>query len=535
MAGLLLLVGGWGLSAPVPKGSPPTSTKAPAKADVRKSSPKAQLAAALIQSRKQAPIPHKPWKMAHPETGKEVQPEEMLPKLPNGKQVQAKDYFDQLNRMEKHFNGLGHSTRDTAKKVLLQETKVDKNRLNTQSRTLAAKHRPFDPKTMRRPTPHKDLPAAHQAAVKQASSQAAAPAAKGGGGKTKPAKAVAGKTNPAPAGGGKTKASTGAGGKTAPAPASGGKTTPATAGGGNTKGDRELKTFSFTAGDNKTVSVFLDGQWEMNVSSDAVDLKGEAHAGAYLLNNRIEVLTATAALHAGGGANGSAKLTVSVLGQVVHNPNLPIKTTWNKRDQVSKTVDHSVPFSFTIGPIPLSVKIGARGSVGVNYFFGVSALPLYATAQVVPNASLDAYAQAGLDIKIASAGVVVNLQLLRVKLTLGAEAGLKNDNQGTNLYLFVHGDNELTLLNGSLSFYAEVYVPAFKLPPWEKKHFEHNFFKWTGLKGQGSLFSVERRTPLPGAAAKGTAPAPAKGTAPAPAKGTAPAPAKATPKASPSR
>jgi hypothetical protein len=307
------------------------------------------LPAALIQAVKRAPVPHKPWKMAHPETGKEVQPGEMLT-LPNGKQVQAKDYYDQLNRMEKQFNGLGHSLRDTAKKVLLQETKIDKARMKAQALAVAAKHRTFDPKTMRQPTALKALPAAHQAAVKAAK---VAPAAKAGGGKTK-------------------------------SPPVAGRSLAAVPGGGKAKSDRELKTFSFPVGDNKTVSVFLDGRWETNVSTEAVDLKGEAHAGAYLLNNRIEVLTATAELRA-SGATGSAKLTFSVLGQVVHNPNLPVQATGlRKGDQVSKTIDHFVPFSFALGPIPVSGKVGARGTVGVGYFFGVNTQPLYANVQVVP-------------------------------------------------------------------------------------------------------------------------------------------------------
>jgi hypothetical protein len=133
------------------------------------------------------------------------------------------------------------------------------------------------------------------------------------------------------------------------------------------------------------------------------------------------------------------------------------------------------------------------------------------------------------------------LQLLGVTLTLGVEAGVKIDNQGPNLYLFVHGEDDLTLLAGRLSIVAEVYVPAFKLPPWEKKEFEHVFLEWAGIKKKDVLFNVPRSTPLSGAAANGPAPAPAKGPAAAPAKGPAkapakgpaPAPAKATPKASP--
>jgi hypothetical protein len=57
----------------------------------------------------------------------------------------------------------------------------------------------------------------------------------------------------------------------------------------------------------------------------------------------------------------------------------------------------------------------------------------------------------------------------------------------------------------------------------DKKRFDHTFFTWTGFTKQGTLFSVNRSTPLPKAPTKAAAPAPAK----APAKGPAKAPAKA--------
>jgi hypothetical protein len=486
VAALLLVLSGWGVSAAPPGVQPQGSHKPAAKNHISKVAPKTELAASLIRSHKRAPIPYKAFDMCHPGTGKECKPEDMLT-LPNGKRVRAKDYFDQLNHLEKRFNALGHSLRHTADKVLLQETRIDTARLDAHARTVAAKHRTFDPKTMRRPTPLKDLPAAHRAAVKKASSHPKGPAAPAGGRKTRD---VGLRLLAAPEG-----------------------VALAQADGGNTKGDREHQPFNFTVGDKKTASVFLDGRWDVNVSPAVLDLSSEAHAGAYLVNQRVELFTATVAVHAEAGANGSAKVTVSALGQVIHNLNEPFQTTWQKGDQVSHTVDFHVPFSFFLGPIRISVEVGARGGVGLNYFLGVSTQPLHATAQVVPNASVDAYAQAGIDIKIVSAGVKADLQLLHFALTLGAEAGVKSEAQGPTVHLFVHGDNELTLLSGSLSFFAEVFVPAFKLPPFEKKRFDHNFFSWTGFKKQGSLFNVQRDTPAGKAPGRAPAPAPAEALA----------------------
>jgi hypothetical protein len=526
VAGLLLL-GSWGVSALAANDPPPARAKTTAKAAITKVSPKTELAAALIQSYKRAPIPYKAWEMRHPQDGKACKPGDMLT-LPNGKQVTAKDYYDQLNRLEKQFNAVGHTLRQPADKVLLQESKFDKALLATQARNVTGKHRPFNPKTMRRPTALKDLPAAYQAAVKKASSQQKGPAAPAGGAKPKGvgldlpaapqvlrvATAEGGNANtredPAMPPGELLAAAEGGNANTREDPAMPPGELLAAAEGGNANGDHEHQTFDFHPGDDKIASVFLNGQWDLNISPAAVDLNGEAHAGAFLVNQRIEMLGATVAVHGGAGAGGSAKFTVSVLGKVVHNLNEPFKGTFQKGDQVSQTVEHSVPFTFFLGPIPISIKVGARGGVGVGYFLGVNTQPLLATAQVIPNAQVDAFAQAGIDIKIASVGVKGELQLLRFSVTLGAEAGV----QGSDLHLFVHGENNLTLLAGKLSFVAEVFVPAFKLPPFEKKSFEHKFFEFAGINVKlGSLFNVDRHKPLAKAAARAPAPAPVEALA----------------------
>jgi hypothetical protein len=530
MAGLLLILGGWSVSAMVPNGRPatPKKTASPAaNADIRKAGPSSRLPASLILVHKQAAIPHKAFEMVHPQTGQAIQPETMLT-LPNGKQLKAGDYYTQLNRLEKQFNALGHSLRDTGKRVMLQENKVDKASLNAQANKLAAKHRPFDPKTMHRPTP---LTALAAAPVKKAPGNKAPAAAPAGGA---PKKGAAPSTGPS---------------------------APSTGGGPSRTGtsDQEMQPFNFTLGDNSTASAYLTGQFQAKLSPSDVDLHGEAHAGVYLASHQIDVLSATADAHV-GGSKSNAQLTVSVLGQSVYSLNQPIQTSWSKSDQVSKTVDYSVPFSFNLGPIPISAKVGARGSAGVSYIFTASTVPPFASAQFIPNVGIDAYGQIGVDIKIADAGVSATLQLVHFTLTLGGQVGLLSDPRGQNLFLFVHGDDDLTLLNGSLSFYADVYVPSISIDPnagakanpspgasqasggtgrpqplqaalinfgFDKKHFEHSFFNWTGFQKKGTLFNVLRRTYLPTGATPAPATAPVNGPAKAPAKAPAKQPAKA--------
>jgi hypothetical protein len=419
-----------------------------------KSSPPGRLDAKLIRVHKRAPVPYKPFPVVDPKTGKAVKPDTLLT-LPHGKKIKAGEYYAQLNQLEKKFNALGYSLRGAGKRVLLQDSKVSKSRLDAQAKKIAAKHRHFDAQAMKAPPRLNAVAAAHRAALKRAPSRAALAAARDAGAKT----------------------------------------------------DHELQTVNFVQGDNNTASAYLTGQLEASASLSAVDVKGEAHAGVYLVKNKIEVLTATAALHAGDGSDGTAQFTVSVLGQSVYNVNDPVKTTWKKDDQKSCTVDQSVPFTFTIAGIPVSVKVGARGSVGASYSMNVSALPPRATAQVVPTTQVDAYAQAGLDAKVAEAGAEVKLQLIHLTLTFHAEVGVEGDKGGTDLHLLVHGEDDITLLAGNLSFYIRVLA-------WR---YDHAFFSWDGFKKQGVLFNVERRTPVPKAAAKDAAP-PAKAPAKKPGK-----------------
>src|SRR5262249_50726854 len=99
-----------------------------------------------------------------------------------------------------------------------------------------------------------------------------------------------------------------------------------------------------------------------------------------------------------------------------------------------------------------------------------------------------------------------------VTLTLSAQLGIQ-DNGGPKLSLLVHGDDNITLLSGSLSVFAE-----FGILSW-KKRFDHEFFNWTGFKNQGVLFNVSRQPALPGPSGKGSAKTPPKTPAKAPAKG----------------
>ncbi|HEY9657266.1 MAG TPA: hypothetical protein V6C65_02295, partial [Allocoleopsis sp.] len=55
-----------------------------------------------------APIAHTPFPIVHPTTKQPILPTTWL-RLPNGDRMQAKDYYDHLNQIEKELNGIGYS------------------------------------------------------------------------------------------------------------------------------------------------------------------------------------------------------------------------------------------------------------------------------------------------------------------------------------------------------------------------------------------------------------------------------------------
>ena len=188
---------------------------------------------------------------------------------------------------------------------------------------------------------------------------------------------------------------------------------------------------------------------------------------------------------------GTGSVTVSVAGQTVYNKNLSVPSGQTKADELSKTFDQGVSFRFTLGPIPMSVKMGARGSMGLRYFVGVQ--PLSLQAQFVPFAKVEAYAQVSVDVFIAKVGVRAKLQVIDFEMPIGGGLVVKFDpSSGPSLEEHAYVQNNLLMLKGEIALFADVGVWIFK------KHIEHDFWKFNGFKTNGYLVNVNRTTKIPG-------------------------------------
>jgi hypothetical protein len=433
--------------APVPKDRfAPGAGKGVFKAQMVKPPVSAKLNHDHVKVKQRPAVAHKAFKVADPKTGKEVKHDTMLT-LPGGKIVQAGEYYAELNKLEKQLNTIGHSLRGKAANTVLVETGVDLAKHKKAVATLSTRLVKFNPKTMRAAGTRKDL-AAQYAKAKATDKQRAAALA-----------------------------------KAAPKMA------------GATKTSRSVKNWNYLLGKKNVVAGFLDGKLELKGSKDAVDILAEAGAGGYLANRRVNVLSARGSVRVPQAGQSTARLNVYVMGNSIYNKNLSAATSQTWSDQLTKTFDYSTTFRFALGPIPCSVKLGAQGTVGVRYFIGVR--PAHATAQFIPKAQVRAYAQFAVDIIIASAGVGGQLHLVDFELRLGGdlEIGFENS-RGAFVAERFYGAIDLHMLGGKLYVYAEVTVPAFDIPPWHKKRYQWDLWKWAGLTKKGYLFNVSNKTYL---------------------------------------
>src|SRR5208283_1005238 len=88
----------------------------------------------------------------------------------------------------------------------------------------------------------------------------------------------------------------------------------------------------------------------------------------------------------------------------------------------NKNIDFSASTTIYVGPIPMDVKIGAHGSAGLQYSMKLAPTAISLSGGPTVNASV--YAQAGVDLVVALAGVKANLTLVNWKMNFNGDAGI---------------------------------------------------------------------------------------------------------------
>ncbi|MFO0968598.1 MAG: hypothetical protein U0793_23830 [Gemmataceae bacterium] len=402
---------------------------------------KIHMDAADIKVHTKPALSHKPFDMLD-KSGKKVSADTMID-LPGGKKIKAGEYYAKLNDFEAKFNKLGYSLRDKKDgKTLLQEHKVDEKEMDAHSTKLHSFHRKFDPKTMKTVRKREELEKAHHAVVKALAAT--------------PKSNVA---DPTPVG---------------PSP---------------TKTTSWKRNWNYVLGNKKIMAAYLSGNLDIRGSKDDVALGASARAGGYLMGREINVIRASGTVVSPVKGNSRSSLHVYLLGQHVINLDKSASASFSLSDSKSHGIDVHAEYHFSIGPVPMVARLGARGKAGVRYLFAIR--PGHATFQVIPFVEAKVYAECGVDAFLVSAGGGGEVTLLNNELRLGAELDLRMDpSKGPMLTEHIYAMNHMDMLSGRVYAWARVNY-LFGSHTWE-----HTLWRWKGIQVNGYLFNDHHTTQL---------------------------------------
>ena len=390
--------------------------------------PKVALAQENVRDITHAPIPFKPFPMVDPKTDKPVKATDVVT-LHSGRKVVAGEYFAHINEVEKKLNALGYSIRTMDRKAILHETIVNPDKRKKEEEEIEKGHVKHDPAKHKVPPTVESRKKKHDDAIKAGADVPRAIAA-----------------------------------------------SPKTA--------TYSRTWNYQMGNPATFAAFVHGDFTLKGNTVGITLTGNANAGGYLMNSKKIILEGKGSLISNtDGKNDRCTFNVSVLGASIYNldttsPNFSVSKSF------SKSVDVAASFQVQIGPVPITGKIGIRGTAGVDIFFGLR--PTHASLHVTPHIEVNAYAQVGVGIRFASAGVEGSLLLIRDNMDLGAEVDLKFDASGRpfiqgHLYL----QNTAKFLSGSIGLYVHVSTPW----PFPDIDIHRTLYSWPGYSVTGYAFN----------------------------------------------
>jgi len=504
----------------------------------------------LLQVQGKPPIAFKAFELKDPKTDKSIAPTALIT-LPNGKQVPAQQYYNELNTYEKWLNEHGHSLRTTPKgaQIKLQEIPVDRGMFQRQLQS-APKPAPVARRAnllalnsyRSLSTPQSIQLKAGDAPLNQAVAPGfnrgamVAPSAQPTESKSAPPQAIS--KTPSKPGVQESKLAQPAVGIKPPTPNMGMASAENLTG---VKRDgmvistaalaqlaalrsgvkfapglvaqctpvNESRNWDWNVGDPNTFAAYVNGS--ISLTGNACKPADMAH-----FDNNQSKFTVTAEGRAGGtifgvggdllritgnigGDQGNHTVTTGLgiyaLGMSVYSVNRTDNGHWGVDNTISKDLDFSTNTTIPVGPFSVNTVVGAHGSVGFQY--SILLYPTNISISGGPFSHTTVYAQASLNLLVAEVGVGVNMNLMDWSMTLHGMAGIAWNNQ-FYVQQEIYADGRLHMLNGNLYVFAKVYYPCFD--PWpDICNSQWNTDLWTsdGIQFDGVLFDVKNTTPLP--------------------------------------
>jgi hypothetical protein len=362
-----------------------------------------QVDAQLIEENARPPIPYKPFAVADPQTGQPLSRDTIIT-LKSGKQIEAGEFFDQINQLEQEVNARGYTLRQPGV-FKMQALKVDQQQLLAQKAMLHA------------------LPPASivgQAAIHPAAQNVVV------------MQPIIGVLQSSSAG--------------------------------------ISKNWNQSYGSRDTVGASFSGELNVTGTDGGVNASGVARASGAILGKEWDLIRVTGNMNAPKTGGGTVKVNLYVVG-------IGDTAFTNLSGNFSRSIDVNQKFRFSVGPIPMSAKLGVRGSAGVQY--GVALKPAGLNVTLTPKVHVAAYGQGGVDIAVVEGGIGAELTLLSKSLQLGVDGEVINNGPGNALKARCYAAGSVTALSGRLYAYAKVDVwlweDEWQWTIWDFEGFQKNF------------------------------------------------------------
>lgn len=241
------------------------------------------------------------------------------------------------------------------------------------------------------------------------------------------------------------------------------------------------RSFSKKIGDEDMLAVGIDASLNMDGERDKITLTAKGKATGWVLDKASEIVYAEARMHS-EKEKADASLNVRALGYDLWNNRWD--TFLSIRKEHKKGIDQSYTGSFMIGPIPVSITLGFKGEVGIEY--GIYLVPTHISGQVSPYIDTRCYAEAGVGLEVVNAGAGAELTFFKDRFNLQGDLGVEMSLDDEFFFVVRYsGENEIEALNGKIYAYAEVdyYI--------DSKKFTYDIFEWDGIKTKGYVIGPE--------------------------------------------
>jgi hypothetical protein len=247
---------------------------------------------------------------------------------------------------------------------------------------------------------------------------------------------------------------------------------------------KEKKWTGFNFGDRNMLATGADASMTIRGSRTKEEFTAEGKASIYILSREINALGGYAQLYA-SPEEVSAHVEFKTFGQDIFDPihaKAAAQYTKDVPDAFSWSFDQGASSRFMIGPVPVELSVGGRGTVGFGYSVALETTRV--NGSVYPRGSIQGYASAAAGIRrVLAVGAEAQITLLDLRVPLTGGVAFEFDEVGyPNLVLNLNSEASYEYLNGAVVAFVEYPVPAARLPPWKTKRDETQLFAFQGQK-----------------------------------------------------